>query len=186
MSATAVTILVIVIVLVLVLLLVLVRMRARRERLRERFGPEYERMVADGKNTRAVEQELAAREKRVADLPLRALPADARDRYANEWVAVQERFVDFPVEAVQDADRLVMQVMADRGYPTEGYEQQLADLSVEHAATLDHYRSAHGVSQLAAAGTATTENLRQAMVHYRALFEELLQERVRPGGQDEG
>jgi hypothetical protein len=186
MSGTAVTVLVIVIVLVLVLLLLWARKRTQRQRLRQRFGPEYDRMVEDSKDTRAVERELAARQKRVADLPLRALPADARDRYASEWVAVQERFVDFPVQAVQDADRLVTQVMAERGYPTEGYEQQLADLSVEHATTLDHYRAAQGVSQLAAAGSATTENLRQAMVHYRALFEELLQEPVRPGGTDEG
>jgi hypothetical protein len=78
----------------------------------------------------------------------------------------------------------VTALMAERGYPTEGYEQQLADLSVEHANTLDHYRAAHDVSGRAAGGNATTEDLRQAMVHYRALFEELLQERVRPGGQD--
>jgi hypothetical protein len=140
-------------------------------------------MVADADSPRVVDEELSAREKRHAELPIRALPADARDRYAREWVDVQERFVDVPVEAVGEADRLITAVMAERGYPTEKYEQQLEDLSVEHAYTLDHYRAAHEVSGRAAAGTATTEDLRQAMVHYRALFEELLQERVRPDGQ---
>jgi len=184
MSAAAVVVLVVVVVLVLAALLVVVRTQSRRRRLRERFGPEYERMVADADEPRAVEQELSAREKRHAELPIRALPADARDRYAREWVDVQERFVDAPVEAVSEADRLVTAVMAERGYPTDRYEQQLEDLSVEHAYTLDHYRAAHEASGRAAAGTATTEDLRQAMVHYRALFEELLQERVRPDGQN--
>ncbi len=184
MSAAAVTVLVIVVVLALAALLVLARMQSRRRRLRERFGPEYDRMVADAENPRAVDQELSAREKRHAELPIRALAADARDRYAQEWTVVQERFVDVPVEAVGEADRLVTALMAERGYPTEDYQQQLADLSVQHAGTLDHYRAAHEVSGRATAGTATTEDLRQAMVHYRALFEELLQERVRPGGQD--
>jgi len=186
MSATAVTVLVIVVVLAVAGLLVLARMQARRRRLRERFGPEYERMVAEADSPRAVEHELAAREKRHADLPIRALPADARDRYAKEWLAVQEQFVDAPVEVVGEADRLVTALMGDRGYPTEGYEQQLADLSVEHAQTLDHYRSAHDLSDRAAAGTATTEDLRQAMVHYRSLFEDLLQERVGQGRPDRG
>jgi FtsZ-interacting cell division protein ZipA len=186
MSGTAVAVLIVVIVLVLAVLLVLARMQARRRRLRERFGPEYERMVADADDPRAVEQELKAREKRHAELPIRALSADARDRYAREWVDVQERFVDEPVEAVSEADRLLTAVMAERGYPTEKYEQQVADLSVEHAGTLDRYRAAHDVSGRAAAGTATTEDLRQAMVHYRALFEELVQERVRPDGRNSG
>ena len=186
MSTTAVTVLVIVVVLAVAGLLVLARMQARRRRLRERFGPEYERMVAEADSPRAVEHELAAREKRHADLPIHVLPADARDRYAKEWLAVQEQFVDAPVEAVGEADRLVTALMGDRGYPTEGYEQQLADLSVEHAQTLDHYRSAHDLSDRAAAGTATTEDLRQAMVHYRSLFEDLLQERVGQGRPDRG
>jgi len=186
MSGTAVAVLIVVIVVVLAALVVVARMQARRRRLRERFGPEYERMVADADKPRTVEQELSARERRHAELPIRALTADARDRYAREWVVVQERFVDAPVEAVGDADRLLTTVMAERGYPTEKYEQQLADLSVEHARTLDHYRAAHDVNGRAMAGTATTEDLRQAMVHYRALFEELLQERVRPDGRDSG
>jgi hypothetical protein len=186
MSAAGWTVLIIVVVLVVAALLVLGRMQSRRRRLRERFGPEYERMVADAGNPRAAEHELSEREKRHAELPIRALPADVRDRYGEQWATVQERFVDVPVESVGEADRLVTSLMAERGYPTEGYEQRLADLSVQHASTLDHYRQAHDVGQRAAAGTATTEDLRQAMVHYRALFEELLQEPVRPNGQDAG
>jgi hypothetical protein len=184
MSAAAVTILVVVIVLVVAVLLVVARMQSRRRHLRERFGPEYERMVAETDHPRVVEKELAAREKRHAELPIRPLPADARDRYAREWTLVQERFVDVPVQAVGQADQLLSSLMAERGYPTEGYEQQLSDLSVQHAGTLSHYRAAHDASQRAAAGAASTEDLRQAMVHYRALFEELLQEQVRPDGHD--
>jgi hypothetical protein len=177
---TAVTIaIVIVVVLALIAVAVLARGRARRRHLQERFGPEYDRMVTSAGSRREGEAELAGRERRHAELPLRALPADARDRYAEEWVSVQERFVDEPVEAVGAADRLVTELMAERGYPTEGYEQQLADLSVRHAHTLESYRAAHDISATAANGTATTEDLRQAMVHYRSLFEELLGEAVR-------
>jgi hypothetical protein len=186
MSAAAVTILVVVIVLVAAALLGVWLMRSRRRRLRARFGPEYDRMMAETDNRRLVEHELSEREKRHAELPIRPLPADARDRYTREWTAVQERFVDVPVEAVSQADRLLTAVMAERGYPTEGYEQQAADLSVRHAGTLSEYRAAHEVSERAAAGTASTEDLRQAMVHYRAVFEELVQEQVRPNGRRPG
>jgi hypothetical protein len=188
MSAAAVTILVIVLVLLVAgALVAYARTQARRRHLRQKFGPEYDRLAADTGQPRVAEKELAAREKRHAGLEIRPLAADARDRYAREWVAVQERFVDVPVEAVAEADRLVTQVMAERGYPTEDYEdheQQAADLSVEHGTTLGHYRAAHDVSRKAAAGTATTEDLRRAMVDYRALFEELLGEPVRPDGQN--
>jgi hypothetical protein len=162
-----------------VLLAMVARDRLRRRRLRDRFGPEYERLVQDAANRRDAEHELAERERRHAELPLRRLPADVRDRYAEQWLAVQELFVDDPVEAVGEGDRLVAALMADRGYPAEGYQQQLADLSVQHAEALQNYRAAHDISDRAIEGTATTEDLRQAMVHYRALFEDLLGERVR-------
>ncbi|TMR17006.1 hypothetical protein ETD86_24100 [Nonomuraea turkmeniaca] len=153
----------------------------RRNHLRERFGPEYERMVAERENRREAEQELLAREQRHAKLDIRPLPEEARDTYANRWTEVQERFVDAPGFAVTEADQLVTAVMAERGYPTEDFEQRLSDLSVGHAATLDHYRTAHEISGRAARKEASTEELRQAMVHYRALFEELLQETTRGG-----
>jgi hypothetical protein len=153
--------------------------RKRRDHLRERFGPEYERIVAEHENRREAEEELLARERRHSELDIRALPEEARDNYAQRWSEVQERFVDAPGFAVTEADQLVTAVMADRGYPTEEFEQRLSDLSVTHAATLDHYRAAHEISGRAARKEASTEELRQAMVHYRALFEELLQETTR-------
>ncbi|MEU1385804.1 MULTISPECIES: hypothetical protein [unclassified Nonomuraea] len=151
----------------------------RRSRLRERFGPEYERTVAESDNRREAERELIAREQRHSELDIRPLPEETRDAYATRWTEVQERFVDAPGFAVTEADQLVTSVMAERGYPTDDFEQRVSDLSVGHAATLDHYRTAHEISGRAARKEASTEELRQAMVHYRALFEELLHETTR-------
>jgi hypothetical protein len=175
----AIVAIVVVVVLALLAFAVVARSRARSRALQERFGTEYERLVEEHDDKRTVERELAERERRHAELPIRALPADVRDRYAEEWLIVQEQFVDQPVQAVGAADELVTRIMGERGYPTEGYEQQLADLSVQHAGTLTSYRSAHEISARTTAGTATTEDLRQAMVHFRSLFEELLGEEVR-------
>ena len=151
----------------------------RRTHLRERFGPEYERIVAEHDNRREAEQELLDREQRHTELDIRPLTDESRDTYANRWTEVQERFVDAPQFAVTEADQLVTAVMAERGYPTEDFKQRLSDLSVGHASTLDHYRTAHEISGRAARKEASTEELRQAMVHYRALFEELLHETTR-------
>jgi len=146
----------------------------RRSRLRSRFGPEYDRLVEERGNRRDAERELTERQQRVDHMDIRPLDPAARDRYREEWSAVQERFVDTPEDALADADRLVRQVMTDRGYEAGGYEERVATLSVEHARTLEHYRSAHEISGRAAGKEASTEELRQAMVHYRALFEDLL------------
>ena len=168
-----------IIVIILIVVIVVVAAAAimygtRRRRLRQRFGPEYDRMVEEkGSRTRA-EAELAGRQRRVAGLDIRPLDPAERARYAEDWAAVQEQFVDAPQEAVGAAQRLVMTVMNERGYPTEGSDQMLADLSVEHAAVLDNYRAAYLISQRAADGLASTEDLRQAIIHYRALFQELL------------
>ncbi|MEQ4716045.1 hypothetical protein [Nonomuraea sp. B19D2] len=151
----------------------------RRRHLRERFGPEYERAVAEHDNRREAEQELLDRERRHAELDVHPLTEESRDTYANRWTEVQERFVDAPGFAVTEADQLVTAVMAERGYPTQDFEERLSTLSVGHAATLDHYRTAHEISGRAARKEASTEDLRQAMVHYRALFEELLHETSR-------
>lgn len=148
----------------------------RRNRLRDRFGPEYERLMSTHDNRREAEQELLAREQRYAELDLKPLSDESRHNYTNRWTEVQERFVDAPGFAVTEADQLVTAVMAERGYPTEDFEQRLSDLSVGHGATLDHYRQAHEISTRAARKEASTEDLRQAMVHYRALFQELLDE----------
>jgi hypothetical protein len=147
--------------------------RRRSEHLRERFGPEYDRAVGDGRFRG--ERELAAREHRVEELDIRPLDSERRDEYARRWRDTQAHFVDAPGEAVQEADGLVAEVMGERGYPVEDFGQREADLSVHHGDVLDHYRAAHGITMAYRQGQAGTEDLRQAMVHYRALFEELLE-----------
>jgi hypothetical protein len=146
----------------------------RRKKLRDRFGPEYERTLEDADSRMAGERELKAREKRHDALDIKPLDSRIRDRYTRDWTSVQEEFVDRPEDAVHDADRLVTSLMHERGYPTQDFDQQLKDLSVEHGRTLEHYRAAHDVDVLSTRHEATTEQLRGAMVHYRALFDELL------------
>ncbi|MGW3997165.1 hypothetical protein [Amycolatopsis sp. NPDC004772] len=150
----------------------LVTQEMQRKRLQQRFGPEYDRTVAEKDSPRAAQRELAERERRHKELDIRPLSASARERYAREWAQVQEKFVDQPSAAVAEAEQLLNALMAERGYPTEGYEQQLADLSVRHAKTLEHYRAAHTTQQKR--DGASTEDLRDAMVRYRTVFEDLL------------
>jgi hypothetical protein len=172
--STGTIVIIIVAILVVVAIVAGVAYDVRRRRLRERFGPEYDRMVEEKGSRTKAEAELAERQRRVAGLDIRPLDPAARARYAENWAEVQERFVDAPQEAVMAAQRLVMTVMHERGYPTEGGDQVAADLSVDHANVLDHYRAAYAISQRAGDGAASTEELRQAMIHYRALFEDLL------------
>ncbi|MEU0531141.1 hypothetical protein [Amycolatopsis tolypomycina] len=150
----------------------LVTQEMQRKRLQQRFGPEYDRTVAEKDSPRAAQRELAERERRHKELDIRPLSASARERYAREWAQVQEKFVDQPSDAVADAEQLLNSLMAERGYPTEDYEQQVADLSVRHAKTLEHYRAAHTTQQKR--DGASTEDLRDAMVRYRTVFEDLL------------
>jgi len=183
MSTGAIVAVIIVVIVVAAVLVVMVAVN-RRHRLQERFGPEYDRAVTEHGSRREAEAELAERERHVRKLDIRPLSQVARTQYRSEWTAVQEQFVDAPQAAVTGAQTLVLAVMKDRGYPTQPYDQTLADLSVEHASTLDHFRAAHDISQNAAAGAASTEDLRQAMIHYRALFAELLGEpAARPDGR---
>jgi hypothetical protein len=172
--STGTTVIIIIAIIVVVAIVAGVLYDARRRRLRQRFGPEYDRLVEERDSRRQAESELTARQRRVRDLDIRPLSAEARARYSGDWTDVQERFVDAPQDSVAVAQRLVMTVMNERGYPTEGADQVLADLSVEHARVLDHYRAAYEISQRAADGMASTEDLRQAMIHYRALFQDLL------------
>jgi hypothetical protein len=174
--ATGAIVAIVIVVIVVAAALFMLTTANRRRRLRERFGPEYDRAVTERGSRREAEAELSEREKHVRELDIRPLSPTARNQYQSEWTAVQEQFVDAPQAAVTGAQTLVSAVMEARGYPTQPYDQTLADLSVEHASTLDHFRAAHDISQNAAAGTATTEDLRQAMIHYRALFAELLGE----------
>lgn len=152
----------------------------RRRKLRERFGPEYTRTMEDADSRMAGERELRAREKRHDSLDIKPLDSGVRDRYSRDWTRVQDEFVDRPEDAVHDADRLVTSLMHERGYPTEDFEQQLKDLSVEHGRTLEHYQAAHNVDVLSIRHEATTEQLRGAMVHYRTLFDELLSDGGEP------
>ncbi|TDD93630.1 hypothetical protein [Actinomadura rubrisoli] len=148
--------------------------QARTRRLKRRFGPEYDRALESQGGRAAAERELLSREERHQELELRDLEPQQREQYREQWVRVQERFVDAPEAAVEQADGLVTVVMGERGYPTRGFEEKAAHLSVEHGRTLEHYRDAHDISARAQGKQASTEELRQAMVHYRALFEELL------------
>jgi len=175
MSGTTVAIIVVVVI-VIVALIVAALTTARRRRLQQRFGPEYGRVAGEQKSQLKAESELASRERRVKSLDIRPLSAEAQAEYAARWATIQEQFVDQPERSVAQAQDLVYTVMRDRGYPVEGHDQTVADLSVEHASTLDQYRTAHTISERAAAGQASTEDLRQAMVHYRALFSDLLGE----------
>jgi hypothetical protein len=147
----------------------------RRKGLQERFGSEYDHAVADAPNRREAEADLSEREKRREELEIRPLEPGARDRYAEHWRKAQEHFVDDPPEAVGEADRLIQQVMRERGYPVDDFDQRAADLSVDHPEVISNYRAAHGISIANDRGKASTEDLRTAMVHYRALFIELLE-----------
>jgi hypothetical protein len=172
MPTWLIVVIVVVAVAVLGAVIWLVTQEMQRKRLQQRFGPEYDRAVRESDNPRAAQRELAERERRHKELDIRPLSASARERYAREWAQVQEKFVDQPAAAVAEADHVLVALMAERGYPTEGYEQQLADLSVRHAKTLEHYRAAHDTQQKR--DGASTEDLRDAMVRYRTVFEDLL------------
>jgi FtsZ-interacting cell division protein ZipA len=167
---------VILIVLALLVVLALVAGRQRRSRrLRERFGPEYDRTVAEAGDRKEAEsrlEERTARRERLDIVPLD--PAD-RTRYVEAWRLTQARFVDEPAEATREADRLITAVMRDRGYPIDDFEQRAADVSVDHPQVVDDYRAAQAIASANERSEASTEDLRQALVHYRSLFEELLE-----------
>jgi hypothetical protein len=148
--------------------------RARSQQLRERFGPEYERTVDEVGDRRRAESELASREQRVKELSIRALSSAEQETFAQAWRVVQARFVDDPGAATADADTLVVRVMEARGYPMGDFEQRSADISVQHPDLVRNYRAGHALREQYDLGDATTEDLRQAMVHYRSLFTELL------------
>ncbi|MDP9341855.1 MAG: hypothetical protein M3Q23_07065 [Actinomycetota bacterium] len=148
--------------------------KRRTGQLKEAFGPEYERSKAEAGSRRKAESELAARQTRREGLDIRPLAPEARDRYSASWVQVQGRFVDEPGVAVTEADRLVSAVMRDRGYPMDDFDQRSADISVDLPHVVEDYRAAHAISMANDHGKASTEDLRQAFVHYRSLFDELL------------
>jgi hypothetical protein len=146
----------------------------RRAQLRERFGPEYERTVRDVGDPRKAEALLDARARRVSKYTIRPLSADEHNRFHSDWQRLQARFVDDPAGAVAEADVLVAELMATRGYPTSDFDRRAEDVSVDHPAVVNHYREAHAIAVRHAREGASTEELRNAIVHYRALFEDLL------------
>jgi hypothetical protein len=143
--------------------------------LQDRFGPEYDRALEAHRDQREAERELRQREERIEHLNIRPLEREERARFADRWQAVQSRFVDDPTGATDEADELVGEVRAARGYPVGDFEQRAADVSVNHPRVVEHYRAAHEIAMRNARGDADTEQLRQALVHFRALFEELLE-----------
>ncbi|MGD0048792.1 MAG: hypothetical protein ABSE42_17455 [Bryobacteraceae bacterium] len=151
--------------------------KRRTERLRTQFGgAEYDRALEKGRNRRHAEAGLEERTQRVEGFHLRPLTAGDRARFLTSWREVQARFVDGPAGAVTAADQLLGDVMSTRGYPLSGFEQRAADISVDHPLVLTNYRAAHEIALQQTRGEANTEELRQAMVHYRTLFEELVNE----------
>ncbi len=175
MDTTVWIIIAIAIVLVVVIAAYVVWNGRRRSALKEGFGEEYDRTVSESPSRREAEANLRDRRERHDEYDLKALSTEERTRYRREWDATQARFVDDPDGAIADADRLIVSVMRDRGYQADSVDQRTEDLSVEHGATIERYRTAHEISRRSASGEASTEEQRQAFVHYRALFEELVE-----------
>lgn len=164
---------------VLGLILWTVQRQRRSHQLRDRFGPEYEHELRERGDRRRAEAELDRRVRRVDRFTIRPLPESERSRFATLWNQQQARFVDDPRAAVGEADHLVEEVMVRRGYPVAGdFDQKAADISVDHPQVVENYRTAHHIAQRVETGDAGTEDLRRAMIHYRALFDELLHDRV--------
>ncbi len=151
--------------------------RARTESLREKFGNEYDHAVDSAGNRKRAERELVAREQEVEKYNIRPLTAAERDRYRGEWQRVEQHFMERPAAAVVEADELIADIMRVQGYPMGDFEKHAAHLSVNHPRVIEHYRAGHRVME-GAPGSASTEDLRQAMLHYRALSEQLLNESV--------
>lgn len=172
-STTAIAIAVVVVIVVGAILFFALR-KQRTARLRSRFGPEYERTVEDVGDRHRAERELHERQKRVEKFEIRPLSVSERDHFISAWHVIQAEFVDQPQQALAKADDLLTEVMRTRGYPTEDFEQRSADLSVDHPSVVQHYRAGREIAVRRKQGDAGTEDMRQAMIHFRALFDELV------------
>src|SRR6185369_655410 len=150
--------------------------KRRTEKLRAQFGAEYERAVKEDGSRRHAEAGLKERTERVENLNIRPLAAGDRARFVELWNRIQARFVDGPGGAVTEADQLLRDVMSTRGYPVSDFEQRAADISVDHPLVMENYRTAHAIAVRQTQGQANTQELRQAMIHYRTLFEDLVGE----------
>jgi hypothetical protein len=171
---TGLLVIIIVAVGIIVLFAVMVARRRRSQRLQEHFGPEYQRAVARAGDRHAAESDLTAREQRHRKLDIVELEPAARGGYVVAWQATQTKFVDDPTAATREADTLVARVMRDRGYPVDDFEQGADDVSVDYPNVAENYRAAHALALANDQGLASTEELRQAFVHYGSLFAELL------------
>jgi hypothetical protein len=176
---TTQTSVILIVVIIAIAMAALILLRRRTKKLRSKFGPEYQRVVYERGSTFKAERELEQRAKRVENLQIRHLNNAEAERFAQEWRTTQEKFVDDPRGAVADADLLVQETMKARGYPTGGeFDAQAADLSVDHPFVISNYRAAHDIAVRDQRTPASTEDLRLAMRHYRALFEDLLDRKV--------
>jgi FtsZ-interacting cell division protein ZipA len=170
---TRVIVLVIIVLIAIVVIALLLLRKRKSDRLKQQFGPEYDRTVKEHGPQRA-EALLAEREQRVKHFSIHSLNRDEREGYALEWTQVQRKFVDDPSLAVAEADKLVTTVMSARGYPMGDFEQRAEDISVNYPGVVQNYRAARNIALRRDKGQASTEDLRQALVHYRSLFDELL------------
>jgi ABC-type nickel/cobalt efflux system permease component RcnA len=179
---TTTTILLIVVAIIVVALAAWYVLREQQsKKLRSRFGPEYDHALHEYGNQAKAEHALKERQRRLEKIHIRPLTEQERDRLGTEWTQVQSRFVDDPAATIQDADRLVNNVMTMRGYPMTDFENRADDLSVDHPHVVSNYRAAHAIAVRRDEGQATTEDLRKALVHYRDLFDELLEAHVAHG-----
>ena len=184
MSTTAWILIGVLIGIVVVGIAALILLQKRRtEGLRARFGPEYARTLQESGDRRLAEASLEERKQRVEGFHIRPLVPGDRARFVESWRGVQARFVDDPRGAITEADQLLGDVMSTRGYPVSDFKQRAADISVDHPLVLENYRAAHEIALRHAQGQASTEDLRQAMIHYRTLFQELVGELERAGAK---
>ncbi len=176
---------VVVVVAVVIVAATLVRSRRKTQRLQQHYGREYERLVSETGDQKAAEKELTARERKRDKLDIVPLTSAALSDFSTRWHQVQTGFVDNPATAVGVADRLVTEVMRKRGYPVDDFDQRAADISVDHPHVVENYRTAHGIHLSQQHGDVSTEQQREAFVHYRALFEELLETTTSNGASKE-
>jgi hypothetical protein len=173
-NTTSIIIVVLVLVIIGAILGMVFARRRRSEQLHTHFGPEYDRTVQTIGDEKKAQIELDERQKHVKALDIRPLSVSERERYLADWTAVQSKFVDEPGQAIVDADRLIIEVMQVRAYPVSDFEQRAADISVNYPALVSNYRAAREIAIKNEQHQANTEELRQAMIYYRSLFEELL------------
>jgi hypothetical protein len=176
MSTPAIIVAIVIAVVVVAAAIVLIIRNQRSKRLKTRFGPEYSRVIGETGSKTQAEAKLEKLERRVERFDLRPLSPVARANFVAAWQKIQARFVDDPKAALTEADKLIQGVMAARGYPVSDFEQRATDISVNHPHIVEHYRAGHDIAVQHSKGSASTENMRQAMIHYRTLFAELADE----------